>query len=290
MSQPANLPDFNKLWNFRDPAATEKKFRELVEPARNSGDASYYLQLLTQIARTQGLQDKFTEAHATLDEVQKQLRDDLKLARIRYLLERGRVFNSSNAPDKAKPLFVEAWELASANNETKYAADALHMLAIVEPLPADKIKWNLTTLQYIKEHPQEQRWLDAVYNNLGEAYLAAKDYEKALDSFQKLIELSKKAGEEPWIYTKKDVAKCLRLLNRTDEAIALMQPLYDDLQKKSQPDAWISSELGESLLAKGKKPEARALFKQAYELFQKDDFLMKHESEYINKIKKLSEE
>ena len=31
-------------------------------------------------------------------------------ARVRYLLERGRAFNSSCHPDKAKPLFVEAME------------------------------------------------------------------------------------------------------------------------------------------------------------------------------------
>ena len=290
VSQSSTLPDFIKLWNYNDPAATEKKFRDLIEPAKHSGDASYYLELLTQVARAQGLQDKFTDAHATLDEVQMQLRDDLKTARVRYLLERGRVFTSSNQPEKAKPLFLQAWELASAANETKYAADALHMVAIIEPLPADKIKWNEKALQYIEAHPEERRWLDAVYNNLGEACLLMKDYQSALACFQRVVELDKERGREPWIYSLKDISKCQRLLGRTNEAMAVIQPVYDDLKKKQESDGWISGELAECLLAQGKKADAKALFKEAYAAFQEDDYLIKHESEHVNLIKKQAEE
>ena len=71
------LPEIHSLWNFNDPAASEKAFVAVLEPARKSGDASYLLQLQTQIARAQGLQDKFAEAHATLDGVREQLRDNL---------------------------------------------------------------------------------------------------------------------------------------------------------------------------------------------------------------------
>jgi tetratricopeptide (TPR) repeat protein len=286
----STLPDFDKLWTFNNPAATEAKFKECIESARKSGDTSYYLQLLTQIARAQGLQDKFSEAHATLDDVEKQLRGEFKVARIRYLLERGRVFNSSNHPDRAKPLFNEAWETANAANETRFAADALHMIGIVEPEPADKVKRNIALLEYIEKHPSERRWLDAVYNNLGEAYLATKDYQHALDSFQKLVALSRELGQEPWIYTQKDVSKCLRLLGRNEDALKVIQPVFDTLQKKGEADGWISGELGECLLALGKRSEAKKLFKQAYAEFSKDEWLMKHESEHINRIKKLGEE
>ena len=33
--------------------------------------------------------------------------------RLRYLLERGRVLNSSGKPDEARPLFLQAWELGT---------------------------------------------------------------------------------------------------------------------------------------------------------------------------------
>src|ERR1051325_6375254 len=99
------LPDFTKLWNFNKPEETEMRFREILPRAEISHDTSYLAQLLTQIARTQGLQRKFEEAHATLDRVEKMLTPDLKLARVRYLLERGRAFNSSDHQNKALPLF-----------------------------------------------------------------------------------------------------------------------------------------------------------------------------------------
>ena len=56
------------MWDYNDPAGTGKKFLELLPDAKASGDRSYLAQLLTQIARTRGLQMKFDEAHKTLDE------------------------------------------------------------------------------------------------------------------------------------------------------------------------------------------------------------------------------
>jgi hypothetical protein len=80
------LPDFIRLWNFGDPAGTEKKFREILPRAESFGDPSYFLQLLTQIARTEGLQGNFNQAHRTLDYVENMLTPELRLASLRYLL------------------------------------------------------------------------------------------------------------------------------------------------------------------------------------------------------------
>ena len=71
MSAPTvELPDFDALWNYDDPATTEQQFCALLSRAEQSDDRSYHAQLLTQIARTQGLQRKFSDAHATLDTAQ----------------------------------------------------------------------------------------------------------------------------------------------------------------------------------------------------------------------------
>src|SRR5688572_31215152 len=87
----SDLPAFDTFWNFGDPAGTEAKFREVLPQARASGDAGYLAELLTQIARTQGLQQKYVEADATLDEADRLINPDMKAARVRSLLERGRV-------------------------------------------------------------------------------------------------------------------------------------------------------------------------------------------------------
>ena len=90
--------DFDILWDYQHPDQTEATFRQLLSQAEHTHDRSYHLQLLTQIARTQGLQRQFVEAHNTLDKVKDQLSPEQVLPTIRYLLERGRVFNSSSQP------------------------------------------------------------------------------------------------------------------------------------------------------------------------------------------------
>ena len=114
MSEPrsAELPRLDSLWNFDDPAGTEARFREVLARAKDSADPGYMAELLTQIARTQGLQQKFTEAHATLDGVDASLKPEMTVARVRSLLERGRVFNSSGKPTESIPVFMDALRLA----------------------------------------------------------------------------------------------------------------------------------------------------------------------------------
>jgi hypothetical protein len=137
------LPDFDSLWNFDQVAQTEAKFRELIPAAKASGNQEYYLQLLTQLARTQSLQNKFEEAHHLLDEVQPALTKETPVAQVRYLLERGRTYNSAKNLAQARPLFLQAFELSQASSFDKYAIDAAHMMAIVEVNPSEQLACNL---------------------------------------------------------------------------------------------------------------------------------------------------
>ena len=187
------------------PGGDRTEFRELLPAAERSGDASYHAQLLTQIARTQGLQDRFDDAHATLDSVEKMLTDDMQLARARYLLERGRVFNSSGRPAKAMPLFERAWKVAEAAKAPRHAVDAVHMLGIAAPTPEEQIEWNLRGIAMVEADPSQRKWLNALYNNLGESYAKVGEYAKALDAFEKLAAINDKD-----IYTMKDQARMLR--------------------------------------------------------------------------------
>src|SRR5205809_608773 len=92
------LPVFDKLWDYGVPADTEATFRAILSDHQAIAPTAYVAELLTQIARCQGLQDRFDEAHLTLDNVERMLTPDMRRARVRYLLERGRVFNSGGQP------------------------------------------------------------------------------------------------------------------------------------------------------------------------------------------------
>src|SRR6267143_2538596 len=149
------LPDFDSLWDYDHPGATERKFRKLLPVALDSRDLPYLSQLLTQIARTEGLQRKFQDAHKTLDRVQKALDKTDDKTRVRYLLERGRVYNSSRKPDEARPIFQEALDLALKSKDDFNAVDAAHMMAIVEPTEK-QLQWNLKALD-LAENSAEER-------------------------------------------------------------------------------------------------------------------------------------
>ncbi len=99
---------FDKLWNYENPAETETKFRALLSEAEKGGDQEHYLQLLTQLARKQSLQQKLEEAHKILKSVEPKLGKGTPVAEVRYHLERGRTFNSAKKISDAMPLFSKA--------------------------------------------------------------------------------------------------------------------------------------------------------------------------------------
>lgn len=129
-----DLPDLDALRDYDEPAGTEARFRALLPATPPSNPA--HIELLTRIARAQGLQRQFDAAHQALDQAQALLVEGMLPARVRDLLERGRVFNSSGHRLEASPLIREARKLASAAGEDFYAVDAADMLGISEP-PAE---------------------------------------------------------------------------------------------------------------------------------------------------------
>src|SRR5262249_9185455 len=142
-------------------------------------------------------QRSFDQAHRTLDGVERVLKPEMKRARVRYLLERGRVFNSSRHPDEARPLFLEAWELGRSAGEENFAIDAAHMMGIIEP-PKESLEWNLRALKMAEEtkDPIATRWKGSLYNNIGWTYHDQKEYDKALDLFEKALVFRLDQGNE----------------------------------------------------------------------------------------------
>ncbi|MFN8413347.1 MAG: tetratricopeptide repeat protein [Anaerolineales bacterium] len=280
------IPDFDALWDYSNPAQTETKFREVLTQIPTNDPA--HLELLTQIARTQGLQRKFDEAHQTLNEVEKELKGNSR-AQIRYLLERGRVFNSSNQAEKSKPYFEQALDMSTKLNEDFYAVDALHMLAIIAD-PASALTLNLRAIQ-IAESSEQQRthnWLGSLYNNTGWAYHDMGKYESALEIFEKAQAYFQSKGSVDKtriaIWT---VARCLRSLNRMEEALSKQMALKAEFESAGETDGYVFEEIGECLLALNRAEEARPYFAKAYEVLSQDAWLVEQEAERLKRLKEL---
>ena len=256
--------EFDKLWNYNDAAATERKFRDLL-PTKHDKDTR--LQLLTQIARTLGLQGKFDEAHALLDGVEKEMTPDLATVRVRCLLERGRAFNSSKQPERARPLFLEAWDLGRAAKLDDYAVDAAHMMAIVEP-PERKLAWNEKAMAVAEasSEPRARGWLWALCNNIGWDYHAQGRYAESLALHEKAREwaAANKPGGEQQFISRWSIARQLRALGRVDEALAAQRALLGEKDN----DGFVHEEMGECLLLLGREAEAKPCFRRAHELLK----------------------
>jgi tetratricopeptide (TPR) repeat protein len=288
MMSTAASRDFDKLWNYDDPAGTESAFRDMLPSVE---DRETRTQLKTQIARTLGLQRKFDAAHALLDEVERELTPELRVARVRYLLERGRVFNSSGKPDRAKPLFLEAVEVGTDAKLDGYVVDAVHMLAIVEPEASAQHDWNCRAMALAESSadPTARRWLATLYNNIGWTYYDQKRYDDALDVFRKAIPLREQAGKVgPLRIAHYCVGKTLRAMGELDDALVIQRRLDAEHHANGTPDGFVCEEIAECLLLKGRPDEAKDYFRHAYEVLSKDQWLMQNEPQRVERLRQLA--
>jgi tetratricopeptide (TPR) repeat protein len=284
-----NLPDFDSLWDYSNPDQTEIKFRELLLQIPENDPV--HLELLTQIARTQGLQRKFDEAHQTLDQVEIVLDENSSRAQVRYLLERGRVFNSSGHTNEARLFFEQALDLAKQLGEDFYAVDAIHMLAIIAP-PESSLTLNLQAIQLAESSGQEKarNWLGSLYNNTGWSYHDMGDYESALKIFEKAEAFLRSKGIASEIRIAVwCVARTLRSINRVEEALSKQHALKTELESAGETDGYVFEEIGECLLLLNREEEAHPYFAKAYEVLSQDEFLVEQEPDRIARLKDLGE-
>jgi tetratricopeptide (TPR) repeat protein len=297
MASPNNqLPDFDELWNYERPAETEQAFRAVLEQidGRETPPA-YRLELLTQIARTRGLQRRFELAHATLDQVETELHKMSPAAPeratpcIRYLLERGRVFNSAGQSELARPLFLQAWESATASMQDAYAVDAAHMLGIVE-LGEEGLEWNrkALALSQSSHDPRARSWQGSLYNNIGWTYHSAGEYKEALTMFERAQSAWQSDGQLDLVPVARwSVARTLRSLGRVDEALARQMALKEEFDASNTSDGYVSEEIGECLLLLGREEESRPYFARAWSVLSQNIWLSANEPERLERLHSL---
>ena len=206
------------LWDFDDLDGTEQRFRaQLEQEGTDEGRA----EVMTQLARVLGLREQFAEGDRLIDEAGA-LAGESAVARTRILLERGRLRRSSGDVTGALPLFESAFEAASQAGEMFLAADAAHMAALAAPDRQGMLTWTGkgTRIAEGSSDPQVYYWLGPLLNNLGSAYMASREYEKALDCFQQALEVRKRYPENPGAiqFAEESVAEALAALGCHDEA------------------------------------------------------------------------
>jgi tetratricopeptide (TPR) repeat protein len=289
---PDALARFDELWDFDDPVGTEAKFRRLLVEAGGAGaDRSALLQVRTQIARALGLQKKYDEATAVLDAVEHELGGADPVVRVRWLLERGRVLNTSGKKQEARPLFEDAWRLGREIGADGFAVDAAHMVAIVEA-PDEAILWNERALDLAgaSAQPRARRWRGSLLNNLGWTYHGLGRFEEAHALFEEALAFRLEQGDAGPVRTARwCVARALRSLGRTEEALAVQRALLAEHDSAGSSDGFVHEEIAECLAALGRGAEARPFFAKAFELLSQDPWLPRDEPDRLERLRRESE-
>jgi tetratricopeptide (TPR) repeat protein len=241
--------DIEAFWEYGDPAGSEARFRAALVSA--AGDER--LELLTQIARTYSLRKRFDEAHALLDEVERELPGAASESpkggvrpHVRYRLERGRTFNSSGATEQARALFVSAWEEAEAAGLEGLAVDAAHMVAITHAGTPDGVAWGRRGLELARasEDPKARALIPALLNNLAWDLHDMGRFSEALPWFEEAQAEWTARGKPKQIQAARwAVARCLRSLGRTAEALAILHALEAEHAAAGTSDPSIAEEL-----------------------------------------------
>lgn len=302
--------DVDTLWEYGDPVKSERRFRAALDAAAGGGR----LEVLTQLARSLGLQRRFVDAHALLDEVERELgaardhRGDTPVEvmtpvtrlRVRLLLERGRVFNSSGDRDRARALFTEAWELArhaipgtreptsaSPLRLDGLAVDAAHMIAITLGGNAGAIEWNRRGLELARQSAdaKARALIPAMLNNLAWDLHALHRFGEALSAFHDALKAWTERGREKQIRIAKwSVARCQRSLSQHEEALEALRSLEAELAEAGTCDGFVFEEIAENLEAIGEVDAARPYFRRASEELAKDAWFVANESSRLARL------
>jgi len=285
-----NLPDFDALWDYGNPAETEAAFRKILAEVGPFAPEGYVIELMTQIARTQGLQRKFKEAHDTLDEVGPRAIGAGGRCLVRYYLERGRVRNSSGDKKGAGEEFAPAWELGKEIGEDGYAVDAAHMVAIV--VSGDEaLRWNHKALDLASTStmPSARKWRKSLHNNIGWTYFGMGDFDTAKLQFEKSRECGEENGDaEAERIARWCIAKTLRVQGHVEDALEMQLAQKAELEKDGREGGFVFEELAECLNALGRIEEAKPYFVKAFEALSQDPWIAEGEPDRIERLKDLA--
>lgn len=239
----ANQARIDALWDFDDPVASEGRFRAAADSASgNERDI-----LMTQVARAVGLQGKYPDALSLLDSLPAQPEE----LRVRVMLERGRVLNSSGSPDAARPLFEAALSAATDAGFEHLAIDALHMVAIVAPAAEqESLNRRALALAAAADDPRARDWRASLLNNLGWAVFERGDYSQALAVFEDALAARIEQGKLVNIQIARwSIGRTLRALGRIPDALGIQRALAHEHEQAGTSDPYVDEEIRECLAA-----------------------------------------
>ncbi|OQS02596.1 hypothetical protein THRCLA_05048, partial [Thraustotheca clavata] len=157
-------PYFHALSSFPDPEGSETVFLDMIQENPIMPATERWC-IQTQIARTYQQRAKYNEGLKVLETIDNEVQADKKPdsvlkqeVRVRILTERARIYRDLKEKPKALTLLASAWSLVEATKsfpDDDLVLDVLHLLAMLQNDPQDKISWckKAFTMASSSEHP-----------------------------------------------------------------------------------------------------------------------------------------
>jgi tetratricopeptide (TPR) repeat protein len=272
--------DFDVAWDNGRPADAERALRATLEDAGGRRP-----EVLTQIARAQGLQGHFAAAHETLDQAEEES-DDPVIA-VRCLLERGRLFHASGHPARARPHLEHALAAAQTYELDGYAVDAAQLMG-ASSRGAEALTWRERGIAMAEASglASARARLGNLYLDLGGAYAEAGEPGQALGAFERALAWWAERDRPDQVRRAAcGLALALRRMRRHQEALTALRSIAAE---GGEHDSRVYEEIGENLRALDQPEQARAAFARAYALLSADPDLAARLPERLEHLRELS--
>ncbi len=291
----AKFQDLDRLWNPADVTASESAYRALLpEGQKLTGlDRCYLVELYSLIARSEALQGKYGEAHASLDAAEglllEQQADFQVSAKIRWLIEKGRLCIIVKTPSLAKGLFSEAWTLSINSAEDYFTVEIAQLLAVTEPQKVQQ-DWIRRAIQIAEksQHPKTKRWLGGLYASLGWKLYDLRQFDGSLGAFQSAFRHYKESGTAREAFVAQwSIGKVLRAVGKTEEALSIQKSLLAELGSEGERDGRLFEELAECLQTLKRTTEAQLYFELAFRELSSDEWVKDNQPVKLKRMKDL---
>jgi tetratricopeptide (TPR) repeat protein len=278
--------ELRPVWDFGDLDASEARFTERLDAAQDDGLRA---ELLTQLARVDGLRGDFGDGERRLHEAET-LAGSSERAGIRIALERGRLRNSNGDPEGALALFARATERAEEQGELFIAADAAHMAAIAAPNRDERLAWTKRGIALAESGDGGRYWVGPLLNNLGWDQYEAGEHAAALASFEQALahRLGDPENGEAIAFGRYAVARAQQALGRHADAAAHLELAVAWTEAEGAPDGWYHEALAESAAALGREEDAQRNAEVALELLPDADPSFADDGERVGRLRELA--
>jgi tetratricopeptide (TPR) repeat protein len=256
------------LWDFDDLDLSE---RRLTEQLDREPDDEGRAEVLTQLARVRGLRGEFGRCGDLLDEAER-AGAGRAVVEVRVPLERGRMLRSSGDLSAAYPLFVTAFERATAAGEHYLGADAAHMAALAAPDDDGFRTWTTRGIDLGEREPAAGYWHGPLLNNLGWALHEQGADDEALSAFEQALAVREETRSDEYAIeiARYAVAVALRALGRSAKAASEAERAVAWSVRAGRNDPYFHEELAEDYADLGRVDDAAEQARQALELFGAD--------------------